>query len=356
MNLQRRLLDLIARRPRVGSEFGQARVRVMNVSPFCLYLVLAWHFKWQAVSSGLAIGALAYIAYAVLWVFVVEYELIEVGRRRTLAAILDQLLPILGMYFAGFLAGLVAWVPALGSIGSGMRFGTRYCWLSSAVGGVAMSAAFFLSPDWHSIPGVAAGIVLANVLLPVYVVVLVKRLEQEKSTLAQRAAYFEAATKRDDLTGLLNRAGFRDALEEIRISDTRRGETAAVLMLDLDGFKAINDACGHAAGDRVLKSVAMALTASLRSSDTVGRLGGDEFGIVLRHIVDASNAERIAAETLHAITLIATSREDLRLGASIGICMLPHADLHTPEDILEKADRMMYAAKSAGKNQFRVLA
>lgn len=355
MNIYRTLTRLSARKSPVGSEFSQAKLRLMNVTPFCLYLILAWHFNWQAVSTSAAIGALGYIAYTVLWVFVVEFDLIDVGPRRTLAAILDQVLPALGMYLVGFLAGLVAWAPALGSIGSGMRFGTRYCWLSSAVGCVAISAAFFLSPDWRSIPGVAAGIVLANVLLPLYVVVLVKRLEQEKSALALRAAELEIATRHDDLTGLLNRAGFREVLEELRVEDRRQLEKSAVLVLDLDGFKVVNDACGHAAGDNILKAVARALTGCLRISDKVGRLGGDEFGIVLRHIASEATAEKVAAEVLNAIMQVALPRADLRLGASIGICMFPHPDLKTSEAILDAADRLMYQAKTTGKNQFRML-
>jgi diguanylate cyclase (GGDEF)-like protein len=354
MKKYRWLNSLLLRKSPIGSELGQAKFRVMNVTPFCLYLVLAWHFKWHTVSTSVAAGALGYIAYAVLWVFIVRFSVINVRLRRTLAAILDQALPALGMYLAGFLAGLVAWVPALGSIGSGMRFGTRYAWLSSAVGGPAMGAAFFFSADWRSIPGVAAGIVLANVLLPLYVVVLVRRLEEEKRAFEQRAARLEVATKHDPLTGLLNRSGFGDVLEELRTADIKWGEKTAILVLDLDGFKAINDACGHAAGDNVLKAVASSLIGCMRKSDKVARLGGDEFGIALRHILNENNAERLAAEVLSAIARVATPRDDLQLGASIGICMLPHPDLHTSEAILEAADGLMYIAKATGKNRFRI--
>ncbi|MDB5762561.1 MAG: hypothetical protein JWQ21_1556 [Herminiimonas sp.] len=349
------LTSLLPRKSTIGTELGQAKVRVMNVSPFCLYLILAWHFKWQAVPANVAIGASGYIAYALLWVFVVRFSMIDVAPRRTLAAILDQALPALGMYLAGYLSSLVAWVPALGSIGSGLRFGTRYTWLSSAVGGPLMAAAFFFSPDWRSSPGIASGIVLANVLVPLYVVVLVKRLEQDKRTFELRAAHFEAATKHDPLTGLLNRTGFADVLEELLVSNTTRQEMSAVLLLDLDGFKAINDTCGHAAGDDILKAVASSLTACLRISDKVARIGGDEFAIALRHIANHDSAERLAEEVLGAITQVIIPRYDLQLGASIGICVLPHPDLDTCEKILEAADRLMYEAKAAGKNQLRAL-
>ncbi|MEN3294867.1 MAG: diguanylate cyclase [Burkholderiales bacterium] len=349
------LTSLIPRKSPIGAELGQAKFRVLNVSSFCSYLILAWFFKWQAVPASVAVGALGYIAYSLLWVFVVRFSIIDVTLRRTLAAILDQALPALGMYLAGSLAGLVAWVPALGSIGGGLRFGTRYTWLSSAVGGPLMGIAFFLSPDWNSIPGVAAGIVLANVLLPLYVVALVKRIEHDKQTFELRAAHFEAATKHDSLTGLLNRAGFADVFEELLASDTEQREMSAVLLLDLDGFKAVNDAFGHAAGDDVLKAVASSLTGCLRRSDNVARLGGDEFGVLIRHINNDKNVESLAGKVLGAITQVDTPRDDLRLGVSIGVCVLPQPGLDSFEDVLKAADRLMYEAKAAGKNQFRML-
>ena len=337
------------------SEFAQAKLRALNVTPFCLYLVLAWHFNWQVISQSLVIGALGYIAYAFLWVLVVRFSLLDLTLRRTIAAVLDQALPALGMYLAGFLAGLVAWVPALGSIGSGLRYGTRYTWLSSIIGGPLMAIAFYFSADWSTIPSVAGGIVLVNVLVPLYVVALVKKLEFAKREFELRAAHFEEATKHDYLTGLLNRAGFAHALDGLMVLGSARNIVNAVLVLDLDGFKAINDACGHAAGDAILKEVARSLTHCVRISDKVARLGGDEFGILLRDIVSEKNAEETVAKMLQAISEIPLERKGLQLGASVGICVLPHYDLHTVEDVLQSADCLMYEAKAAGKNQFRTL-
>jgi diguanylate cyclase (GGDEF)-like protein len=349
-------LSGMLRQAPIGTEFGQAKFRVVNVSPFCLYLFFSWYFNWQAIPDSVAIGALGYIAYAVCWVFVVHFSLLGVTPRRTIAATLDQALPALGMYLAGFFAGWVAWVPALGAVGSGLRFGTRYSWLSAAVGGPLMAGAFYCSADWSSIPAVATGIVLANVLVPLYVVALVKRMESEKQAFALRAAHFEAATKHDPLTGLLNRAGFADVFTAFLATDAAQQEKTAVLLLDLDGFKAINDACGHAAGDDMLKTVASALLQCVRTSDKVARLGGDEFGILLRNVNDAGAAEGLATRMLDAIQQIPTARNHLQLGASIGICVLPHTDLRTYDDVLKTADHLMYQAKASGKNQFRTLA
>jgi diguanylate cyclase (GGDEF)-like protein len=355
MSIFQWLTSLPSHKIEADSEFAQAKLRVFNVTPFCLYLILAGHFNWQTVSVSLSIGAMGYIAYAFLWVLVVRFSFIDVVPRRTVAAILDQALPALGMYLAGFLGGLVAWVPTLGSIGSGLRFGTRYTWLSSIVGGPLMATAFYFSSDWSTIPAVAGGIVLVNVLVPLYVVALVKKLEHAKQAFELRAAHFEEATKRDYLTGLLNRAGFADELEELFTPSPGSRDVYAVLLLDLDGFKAINDACGHAAGDAILKEVAQSLTHCVRISDKVARLGGDEFGILLRHIISEKSAEAVVTKMLRAISDISLARKDLKLGASVGICVLPHPDLRTYEDVLKSADCLMYEAKAAGKNQYRTL-
>lgn len=337
------------------SELSQAKLRIVNVSAFCSYLILAWYFEWQAVPGGVAIGAAGYIAYACAWLVVVRLSLFGTVRRRTIAAILDQALPALGMYLAGFMAALVAWVPVLGAVGSGLRFGSRYAILSSAVGGPLLALAFFLSPDWHAIPAVATGIILCNMILPLYIVVLVKRLEQDKHTLELRAAHFEAATKRDALTGLLNRTGFAGVMDELLAANQRRQEKSAVLLLDLDGFKSINDTCGHTAGDDVLKAVGAALTGCLRVSDNISRLGGDEFGVSLRHLADNQSAELVAADMLKAIASVVMPIPGFMLGASIGVCVLPHPALRNRDEILDAADRLMYEAKAAGKNQFRVM-
>jgi diguanylate cyclase (GGDEF)-like protein len=87
----------------------------------------------------------------------------------------------------------------------------------------------------------------------------------------------------------------------------------------------------------------------------VMRQGGDEFGILLRHIIDDKSAEAVVAKMLCAIADILLARKDLQLGASVGICLLPHPDLCTYEDVLKSAVCLMYKAKAAGKNQFRTL-
>ena len=338
----------------IDCERHQARLRIMNVSPVCIYLILAWHLQWQQIAKPVALGAIAYIAYAVVWYQLVRRATTPSANRRAMATVIDQALPALGMYLAGFLAAYVAWVPALGSIGSGLRFGKQYTWLSVAVGGPLMAVAFLLSPAWRTIPEIAAGIVLANVLVPLYAVLLVKRLEQRNQGLEQRAAFFEAASKRDALTGLLNRTGFLCALTELHQRAAEQKQRIAVLILDLDGFKQINDTCGHAAGDAILKTIAIALAERLRDSDRISRLGGDEFGILLPRIAHRADVERLVAKLLSAVASVEAPRPELAVSASIGVCLVPHHRIQESEQIIAWADRLMYEAKAGGKNQFRM--
>ena len=157
----------------------------------------------------------------------------------------------------------------------------------------------------------------------------------------------------DSLTGLPNRRLFRDHLrQEIRKS-RRAGQRLALMFLDLDGFKDINDTLGHDMGDLLLKNAAERLNASVREVDIVARLGGDEFTVILSDLHDPGNIERIARGILRKLS------EPFQLGdevahvtASIGITFYPD-DAAELEDLLKNADQAMYASKQGGKNQYR---
>ncbi|CAN5556141.1 hypothetical protein BH10ACT2_BH10ACT2_25250 [soil metagenome] len=158
----------------------------------------------------------------------------------------------------------------------------------------------------------------------------------------------------DSLTGLANRALFRDRVEHALSRRGRTGFDPAVIYLDLDGFKNVNDGLGHEAGDAVLKEVAARLRMVVRSGDTVARLGGDEFAILVEEsgLVHVE-AEAIAERVLQAMTApIVLSDRDVTLSASLGIA---HANsLATASTLLRDADVAMYQAKTAGKARWVV--
>ena len=159
----------------------------------------------------------------------------------------------------------------------------------------------------------------------------------------------------DALTGLPNRLLFNDRLETIIREATRNGECFAVLFVDLDRFKAINDTYGHAAGDQVLRTVTQRLCGSIRASDTVARYAGDEFTIVLRHIVKNDDVMRVAEKIVQVMEtpLYLEDGTELQVTASMGLSFFPD-DAGDAATLLKHADEAMYAAKHQGRNTFQI--
>ena len=157
----------------------------------------------------------------------------------------------------------------------------------------------------------------------------------------------------DPLSGLANRAFFDDALARAILLARRNQQTLAVMLLDLDHFKAVNDALGHAAGDMLLKGVAERLTSCVRDCDVVARLGGDEFIILLSGTTNAQGAADIAQRILSALSKpISVGSTEIAASTSIGISLYP-ADGEDPEGLLKKADSAMYRAKERrGRYEF----
>ena len=158
----------------------------------------------------------------------------------------------------------------------------------------------------------------------------------------------------DDLTGLPNRALLSDRLDKALSRLERRGTCVAVLFIDLNDFKGINDAYGHDCGDSVLREVARRLSAAVRPEDTVGRVSGDEFLAVCENLNGAPAARVIADRIVESFAPpVASSAGDLSVSASIGIAMTAHSDT-AGQTMLRRADMAMYEAKRLGGTTSRV--
>jgi diguanylate cyclase (GGDEF)-like protein/PAS domain S-box-containing protein len=156
----------------------------------------------------------------------------------------------------------------------------------------------------------------------------------------------------DPLTGLANRTVLQDRLAEAVAAGRRSGETLALFCMDLDRFKAINDMFGHAAGDAVLREAARRLLATVRSLDTVARVGGDEFVILQRGVDGVASAEALARRIMAAFDgPIEAAGQQVRTAASLGIAMFP-GDAAEPEVLLGNADLALYRAKHRGRGTF----
>ncbi|MBU1228770.1 MAG: diguanylate cyclase [Proteobacteria bacterium] len=156
----------------------------------------------------------------------------------------------------------------------------------------------------------------------------------------------------DPLTGLPNRQLFADRLEQALRLARRTGSIVGLLYVDLDGFKKLNDAYGHAHGDRVLVETALRLRACVRDSDTVARMGGDEFVVVLSDLARTEAAHAVAKQILEALYQPEVAGGTMFVGASVGLACYPEHG--TDQDaLLSRADAAMYAAKRLGGNAFR---
>ncbi|MDA8482552.1 EAL domain-containing protein [Pseudomonas resinovorans] len=175
----------------------------------------------------------------------------------------------------------------------------------------------------------------------------------DMSVVRQLHAQLESQAITDALTGLLNRRGFHQALEASLARIERNGKRMAVLYLDLDGFKLINDSLGHEAGDRVLRRVAEQLKNCLRPYDILARMGGDEFTALLDTLDHPEDAARVAEKLIELVSVRHRIEGiDVTLGASVGIACFPECG-QSVDGLLRAADIAMYEAKRAGRQQYR---
>lgn len=177
------------------------------------------------------------------------------------------------------------------------------------------------------------------------------RYAAERKSSEERLAYL---ANYDQVTGVANRSLFSDRLDQAIQRAIRNRSMMALLFIDLDGFKEINDTFGHETGDQVLKAVAVRILASVRKVDTVARFGGDEFTILLEQIAVPASAGLVAAKLIETIGKpFDIGQKTLTVTASIGAAVFdPHQDDHST--LLRDADRAMYRAKTEGRNTFRL--
>jgi len=156
----------------------------------------------------------------------------------------------------------------------------------------------------------------------------------------------------DSLTGLVNRAGFEQKLGAAMAASRSNNRPMALMYLDIDHFKRINDSRGHVVGDGLLKLFASRLQRAVRAEDTVCRLGGDEFSIIVEHLTQPEIAEGIAAKIVKSMQSPFSLEGDLiEVGASVGVAFY-HGEGTEPQALIKRADEMLYQAKAMGRNTY----
>lgn len=181
--------------------------------------------------------------------------------------------------------------------------------------------------------------------------VIVRRFHLLASRSAQVTQHYNELAMRDPLTGLFNRRQLENNLELEAASVSRgRQSNIALVMIDLDGFKPINDRYGHEIGDAVLRTIAARLTENARINDTIARIGGDEFTLICPDLRNKENADAFCQRLIKSLNHpIQTNAGPVQVGASIGVAFYPeHAE--SIDDLIRVADKTMYAAKNSGRN------
>lgn len=218
---------------------------------------------------------------------------------------------------------------------------------------------FLYEPDAHrdlTTLYIAFALLAAVSLVALYIHRINRRLSRALSESRAAEERIRHLAQHDPLTDLPNRALFSDRLEQALASARRDGEHLAVMFMDLDDFKPINDNLGHGIGDRLLQQAADRLRNSLRESDTVARVGGDEFIALLRNTREATDALAVAAKLGESLARpFDIDGHAIAISASIGIALYPEHGIDDIE-LLKHADDAMYEAKRGGKHQMRIFA
>lgn len=187
-----------------------------------------------------------------------------------------------------------------------------------------------------------------------WIVLLRRRVGQQTEMIRRSEERLRHLAEHDALTKLPNRTLLNDRLQMGLERVSRFNSTLAVLMVDLDRFKEVNDSLGHLAGDQLLCWVAERLIALVRKTDTVARIGGDEFVVLLEDLHSAEEAESIALKIVSSLSApFDPGSRQISISVSVGVCTYPNNEVHADE-LLQNADAAMYQAKAKGRNGFRV--
>ena len=330
-------------------EREQATLRVwMGAAVLLAYGVFSWLHPSRDALLVMRIIAL-YVSYGAITLLIVSRATSPSQIRLTATTIADQSILGLALAAGGAIALPLIWVMFWFLIGSGCRYGKRTLAVSCATALVIVVSLSIGQPWWNANIPAAIGLGLSVLGASVYLSVLVDRLGSVNRDLARQAST-------DPLTGLSNRYALEQIVDRAMTTPEADGDAAtALLLIDLDGFKEVNDTYGHAVGDMLLQAFAQSLARRMRKSDTTARLGGDEF-VVLAHQVRDRAAVLAVADSIHSVLGAITSVQErpVSVSASIGACLLSSAAAAHQSGmtaVLRAADRAMYRAKGLGEGK-----
>jgi len=268
-----------------------------------------------------------------------------------------------GLYYTDAARGIVLGLCYLVFLFGVFRLGMREMITLAlyALAGYALVINLLLNFRPESVPSVAQEWfqwLLLAVSLPCFALVaghirgLRDRLRARNAELQRAIAAVHAMATRDNVTGLYNRSFFADSLEHALAQAERHARGVALLFMDVDRFKQINDTLGHAAGDRSLRAIGERISASVRDSDIVARLGGDEFVALIENLGTPAALHQLAEKIIAAVAQpLQLENGELVLSVSIGVAVWPTDGRDAPT-LMRNADTALYRAKNQGRNRF----
>jgi len=337
--------------PETTHEQAQAFARIVIVG--LLTLLYLGHGLLGGGFLYFAIGC-AYLTISVVHVLVVRRWPDRFLWRRYISIVADlgmtgYTVHELGIAGLGFYP-LFLWIV----VGNGLRFGIHHLRVATIVGLLALFIPTYVTGIALSHPGVVIGLLAGLLLMPKFFMVMIERLAEANAALKEERDRAEFMAKHDRLTGLPNRAMLEEHMQ-VAIAKARRNRTlAAVVFIDLDSFKAINDNFGHHVGDQLLVEVANCLKLHVREGDTVSRLGGDEFVVLIENLVDATEVAAVIERVFRCVgRYYRIGDYQTYVTWSGGVAIYPQ-DGGDAQTLIKHADTAMYQAKGAGANQVRL--
>jgi diguanylate cyclase (GGDEF)-like protein len=337
------LANLLTRlRERPDTEHQAAFIRIVIALAASIYLAVTLHlgrlpavqpWKIVAVIVFSNVYALSMITHIILFPQVCV-------PRRIVSIIVDLAITIFTIWLTAEAGLAFVAMFQFNAIGNGLRFGNHYLYLSCTLGVIGIVVLMFTSEFWAVHRTLGVGMLIATMVVPLYVANLIRNLHVALARLRTMATH-------DPLTGLKNRQGFYEEIARTLALAEKKRSTFAVIFVDLDGFKPVNDTLGHAAGDKMLKVVGQRLHEHVRKSDVVARIGGDEFVIIMRE-TSRTAIPAIADQVIRAVAMpYAIGGSTVTLTSSIGIAVYPENG-RTVDELVAKADDAMYQSKRQG--------
>jgi diguanylate cyclase (GGDEF)-like protein len=323
--------------PGLATERGQTTIRLLWALALALYLYLHGQFEGSLQHVALGVVSAIHFVSAGVAEYLVRTNYENIHLRRAIPLVLDQALLAAVLYVTGEVAAPIVLMPLLLTFGSGLRYGRTYAVYSSILSSILTCAVLLSSPYWTQYPAIQVGLALATILFPVYVFRLTDTLALQLRT--------------DSLTGLRNRVGFNELLDDVVLGASTSEHGSALVFLDLDGFKQVNDVKGHPVGDLVLKHVAYWLSTELSALGMPARFAGDEFAVIIGKLDTEERLEAALTRFLKRTTDVGQLFNS-PLGASIGVYYIEPGATTTARFVSKAADELMYKAKASGRNQF----